>query len=70
MGAFRRFDPYAALAKYQPQTLATLAALAGAASDTENREDGAIPNPIPADQNQSRRVPLLKLLNLLKLPSR
>jgi len=55
MGTFRRFDPYAALAKYQPKTLATLAGLAGAASDTENREDGAIPNPIPADQNQSRR---------------
>jgi hypothetical protein len=56
VAAFRRFDPYAALARYQPQTLAALAGLAGAVPDTGNREDApTIPDFMPADQNQSRR---------------
>jgi hypothetical protein len=62
MGTFRRFDPYAELAKYQPQTLATLAVLAGAASDSENREEApAIPDSISADQNPCRGGPAAKV---------
>jgi hypothetical protein len=56
MAAFRRFDPYAALAEDQPQTLAALAGLAATAPDTENHENApAIPDFILGDQNQSRR---------------
>jgi len=68
--AFRRFDPYAMLAEdlKQPQTLATLAALAGAVSGTENREDApAIPDFIPADQNQSRRGTAAKVAKPAKV---
>jgi hypothetical protein len=57
MATFRRFDPYAALAEdRQPQSLATLAGLAGAAPHLENHTDApTTPDSTSTNQNQNRR---------------
>ena len=70
MAAFRRFDPYAALAedRERPQTLAALAALAETGLKIENpRNPAAIPNSTSADQDQSRRVGPAKVAKFAKV---